>query len=139
VQDVYARFTIDAASEFLFGKNLDTLSATLPIPGETVMGPKGSATDDSWGSFAWAFEMAQQIITTRGRLGYFWPLFELFGDKTAPHTNVIRQWLDPLVKQAMEDKARMAKAGIDRLVGEKTFLQHLADSTEGKFILLHPE
>jgi hypothetical protein len=135
VQDLYARFTLDAASEFLFGTNLDTLSAALPVPGEATMGPKGSATHDTWGSFAQAFEMAQQIITTRGRLGYFWPLFELFGDKTLPHVKTIHQWLDPIVQKALDDKRKMEEAGIRSPVGEKTFLQHLADSTQGQTCL----
>ncbi|KAJ8515461.1 hypothetical protein ONZ45_g7112 [Pleurotus djamor] len=146
VQDIFSRFTLDAASDFLFGHNLDTLSGTLPIPGKTAMGPKGSATHDSWGSFAQAFEMAQQIVTTRARLGYFWPLFELFGDKTSVHTAAIRKWLDPLVEQALvEKKARTVNESIGRLrsgsipppsaIGEKTFLEHLADSTENAVLI----
>ena len=35
--DLYTRFTLDTASEFLFDKNLDTLSASLPIPGTLVL------------------------------------------------------------------------------------------------------
>src|ERR1700720_1527525 len=69
-QDLYARFTLDTASEFLFGLNLNTLSSSLPVPGEGVIGAKGSITADSWGSFAQAFEEIQQIVTTRRRLGY---------------------------------------------------------------------
>lgn len=131
VQDLFSRFALDAASEFLFGKNLDTLSATLPVAGKTKMGPKGSATEDPWGSFASAFEMAQQVVTSRSRVGYFWPIFEIFGDKNAPHSDVVHRWLDPLVKNALEEKERMAKAGVCSPVGDKTFLQHLAESTDG--------
>ncbi|RDB21763.1 hypothetical protein Hypma_011093 [Hypsizygus marmoreus] len=134
-QDLFARFTIDAASEFLFGKNLDTLSGLLPIPGKTAMGPKGSATEDAWGSFSGAFEMAQQIVTTRARIGYLWPLFELFGDKTEPYVKIIQQWLDPLVKQALEDRQQTEKAGVTNAIADKTFLQHLVDSTEDPILI----
>ncbi|KAF5370503.1 hypothetical protein D9615_010334 [Tricholomella constricta] len=134
-QDLFARFTIDAASEFLFGKNLDTLSAALPVPGKTPVGPKGSATLDEWGSFTGAFEMAQQIVTTRARIGYLWPLYELFGDKTQPYVKVIQTWLDPLVKQALEDKALSQRAGITSPTADKTFLQHLVDSTEDAILI----
>jgi hypothetical protein len=134
-QDLYSRFALDAASEFLFGRNLDTLSASLPIPGKTAMGPKGSATEDVWGSFTAAFEMAQQIITTRARIGYLWPLFELFRDQTEPHVKIIQDWLDPLVKLALDDKLRTEEAGATGTIMDKTFLQHLADSTESKRIL----
>ncbi|KAE9397925.1 cytochrome P450 monooxygenase CYP63 [Gymnopus androsaceus JB14] len=135
VQDLFSRFALDAASEFLFGKNLDTLSATLPVAGQTKMGPKGSATDDPWGSFASAFEMAQQVITTRSRYGYFWPIFELFGDKNAPHADAVHRYLDPLVKTALEEKERMAKAGVCSPVADKNFLQHLAESTDDPIII----
>lgn len=134
MQDLFSRFTLDAASEFLFGHNLGTLSGSLPIAGKTAMGPKGSATHDSWGSFAQAFEMAQQIVTTRARLGYFWPLFELFQDKTSPHTAAIRRWLDPLVKEALEQKKVRSGASTSPL-GEKNFMQHLADSTEDAVLI----
>ncbi|KAF9078274.1 cytochrome P450 monooxygenase CYP63 [Rhodocollybia butyracea] len=130
LQDLYSRFALDAASEFLFGKNLDTLSATLPVAGKTKMGPKGSATEDPWGSFTRAFEMAQQVITARSRIGYFWPMFELFGDKNASHSEVVHQYLDPLVRSALDEKERMSRAGICSPVADKNFLQHLAESTD---------
>ncbi|PFH47049.1 hypothetical protein AMATHDRAFT_77386 [Amanita thiersii Skay4041] len=134
-QDLYARFSLDAASEFLFGKSLDTLSATLPIPGKTVMGPKGSATEDTWGSFVNAFEMAQQNITRRARIGYFWPLFELFGDRNEPYAQQIRQWLDPLVQLALDEKTKTDKYGVCSPIADKTFLQHLADSTSDPILI----
>ncbi|KAJ7726285.1 cytochrome P450 monooxygenase CYP63 [Mycena maculata] len=134
-QDLFSRLTLDAASEFLFGTDLKTLGASLPVAGKTRMGPKGSATDDSWGAFAKAFEMAQQIITERGRIGYLWPLFELFKDKNEDNAAVIQAWLDPLVQQVIEDKRRAQKAGIVSPVADKTFLQHLADSTDDRVLI----
>lgn len=129
-QDLYARFTMDAASEFLFGKNLDTLSATLPLPG-AAMGAKGSATDDAWGSFTQSFEMAQHVGSKRARLGYFWPLFELFRDQSKPHAEGIHRFLDPLVSQALKDKRKATND--TQLLTEKNFLQHLAESTDGAY------
>ncbi|KAF9220585.1 cytochrome P450 monooxygenase CYP63 [Gyrodon lividus] len=130
VQDLYARFTIDAASEFLFGKNLDTLSGKLPMAGLTTLSDRGSVTEDAWGTFAKAFEAVQQIITIRARTGLLWPVFELFDDKTMPYVDTIRQWVDPLVRQTLEDKAAAKKLGVNGNLEDKTFLQHLADSTE---------
>lgn len=133
LQDLYARFTIDAASEFLFGKNLDTLSGKLPQPASAALHERGSTTDDAWGTFAKAFETLQHINTLRARMGLIWPIFELFDDKTAPYVDTIRQWVDPLVREALEDNAAAKQAGN---LGEKTFLQHLVDSTEGWFLLV---
>ncbi|KAI6015338.1 cytochrome P450 monooxygenase CYP63 [Pisolithus orientalis] len=149
VQDLYARFTIDAASEFLFGKNLDTLSGSLPRPSSSSPFERGSVTDDAWGTFTRAFETLQRINTLRARTGLIWPLFELFDDKTVPYVDTVRQWIDPLVKRTLEEKAAAKRAGVERNVEEKTFLQHLADSTEAQtaclltyvtyFLALHPD
>ncbi|EEB87979.1 hypothetical protein MPER_14447 [Moniliophthora perniciosa FA553] len=94
------------------------------------MSPKGSATEDSWGSFAHAFEKAQEVVTARARVGYFWPLFELFRDKNAKNAKVIHDWVEPLVNEALSEKARMQKAGVTSPIADKDFLQHLTDSTD---------
>jgi hypothetical protein len=95
------------------------------------MGPKGSATHDTWGSFTQAFEAMQQIVTSRARIGYLWPLFEMSGDKAAPHAAIIRQWLDPIVRETVASKARAREIGSTSPVEEVSFLQRLAESTEG--------
>lgn len=137
VQDLFSRFALDAASEFLFGENLDTLSASLPEPYKTPMGPKGSATTDTWGDFASAFDEAQMNITKRARIGYLWPLLELFEDRNSRHAKVINEWLDPLVKKALREEKRFsAVSGSGTTARDKNFLQHLVDSTESEWILI---
>lgn len=144
VQDLFGRFTMDSASEFLFGQSFNTLGGTLPIPwsaqtskgptsssqGAAHLGAKGSATDDTWGEFVQAFESCQQNITRRARLGYIWPLFELFEDRSLKHQRTIRKWLDPLVSSALEDKKAARRMGVINALQEKTLLQHLVDSTD---------
>lgn len=129
-QDLYARFTLDSASEFLFGSNLDTLSLSLPEPGKAKMGPKGSATNDEFGSFAQAFETAQCVVTQRARLGYFWPVAELLNNNIKKASRITKQWLDPLVQRAIDEKLKAKRAGIEAPISERTFLEHLAQSTE---------
>lgn len=131
IQDLFTRFSLDAASEFLFGRNIGTLSLSRPIPGKGKLGPKGSATDDSWGSFTYAFETAQQVISQRARIGRLWPLFELFCDRNVGHAKVIQEYLDPLVQRAMDDHAQEKRAGVSNSIADKTFLQHLVEGTEG--------
>jgi len=136
-QDLFSRFSLDTASEFLFGENLDTLSSSLPEPYKTPMGPKGSSTTDTWGNFAGAFDEAQINITKRARIGYLWPLLELFEDRNSRHAKVISGWLDPLVKRALEEKKMTNATGDSRTtVGDKNFLQHLADSTESERVFI---
>ena len=135
-QDLFARFTLDSASEFLFGQNLDTLSLALPEPGKAKMGPKGSATNDEFGSFAQAFELAQCVVTQRARLGYFWPFAELRKNKIKEACDITKKSLDPLVRRAIEEKADAKRSGIEAPVSERTFMEHLAQSTDGMKILI---
>ncbi|OCH86929.1 cytochrome P450 [Obba rivulosa] len=130
VQDLYARFTLDAASEFLFGQPMDTLSGKLPVAGQTRLSAKGSATEDDFGSFAQAFEAVQTIVTVRARRGYFWPVWELPGDEALPHVAIISRWLEPVVQRALANKSDMKSAGLTSSVGQGTFLEYLADQTE---------
>jgi hypothetical protein len=104
------------------------------------MGAKGLAMEGDWGAFAEAFETCQQNATSRARIGKTWPLFELLKDKNQEHIKVIHDWLDPVVDTAVEDRTSAEKAGVQSSIAEKTFLQHLADSTDGMstVALRHP-
>ena len=134
-QDLFARFTLDAASEFLFSQCLDTLSLPFPVPGKAALGAKGSVSEGSWGTFAEAFETCQQNITTRARIGRMWPVLELFEDKNDEHIKIIHDWLDPLVKRAISNHLDAEKNRTDSApdsLAERTFIEHLAASTNGR-------
>ncbi|KZS95287.1 cytochrome P450 monooxygenase CYP63 [Sistotremastrum niveocremeum HHB9708] len=130
VQDLFARFTLDTASSFLFGSNIDTLSLPLPKAGEAVMGPKGSAIEGEFGEFASAFESAQQVIIERSRFGVAWPVVELFGDRTLQYVQAIRNFLDPMVKRALDEKQKAKAAGIEKHAEDTNFLDYLATNTD---------
>jgi hypothetical protein len=99
VQDVFGRFTLDAAGEFLFGTTeLNTLDFPLPKPGKALLGQKGSLPEGEYGGFVNAFEELQAVITTRVRRSWIWPLFELFGDATNPPNKMIDDWVSNFLK-----------------------------------------
>ena len=132
VQDLYSRFTLDAASEALFGQKLDTLHGSLPRPGQKGgLSGKGSAPMDEFGSFAQAFEVSQEIIVERTRRGYYWPAFQLFKDDVEPHSKEIDDFLSPMITRVLENKRHMRKAGLTSSVEQSTFLEYLADNTDG--------
>ena len=114
-EDLVARFTVDTASEFLFGENLDTLSYG----------------QDGFGSFTNAFVAIQEQISTRNILGSIWPFFELFEDKCEKHKRVIRGWVDPLVARAVRIQKEMEKKGQTMDPKYSTFLEYLATTTQG--------
>ncbi|KAF8991946.1 cytochrome P450 monooxygenase CYP63 [Cyathus striatus] len=133
IQDLMSRFTLDSASQFLFGIKLDTLSRPLSEPGKVKLGPKGSVridTTDEFDIFTEAFERVAVIITRRGSLGDTWPLLELFHDKTEASIDIIMRWMDPLAQHALEGKAKIKSSGDAVSVNESVFLQYLASQTD---------
>lgn len=132
VQDLYARFTADSAGEFLFGHKFDTLRGSLPIAGNTSMSIKGTASHDEFGTFVQAFEAMQEIVAQRARRGYFWPVHELFKDDMEPHAKVISNFVGPIVNGAMENAQKMKDAGLRSDAEHSTFLEYLAEHTEGQ-------
>ncbi|KAF8573587.1 cytochrome P450 [Ramaria rubella] len=93
MQDLFNRITLDVSSEFLTGSSLNSLSEPLPVAGEALLGPKGSMTEDEFGTFTSAFESVQVVMAERFRLMKHWPILELFKDKTRANMQVIHDWL----------------------------------------------
>ena len=137
VQDLLSRYTLDSAAQSLFGEHVNSLGGTLPIPGQTSMSAKGSLTSDDFGAFVQAFEMAQQIIVSRTHKGYFWPALQLFKDDVQPHVDVIDKWIEPIISRVLSNKMQMRKAGLSFNVEQSTFLEYLAENTEGKHLVFH--
>ena len=115
LEDLIARFTVDTASEFLFGENLNLLSYG----------------NDGFGSFTNAFMDIQALICKRNLLGNFWPLLELFEDKSEQHKQVIRSWVDPLVIRAVRIQKEIKEKGQTVNPDDCTFLEYLATTTQG--------
>lgn len=44
---------------------------------------------------------------------------------------MIKDWLEPLVRDALDEKDRLQAMDIEPPVDQKSFLEHLASSTEG--------
>lgn len=141
VQDLMTRFTMDAASEFLFGKCLDTLKGRLPLPGQATMGTRGSMqasdTDNPLGDFVLckilrylqlgpltmspAFDSAQLMIARRAIRGQLWPLFELFDGTCARHRRIINGFLDPLIEKARKGRGADHQSNQSKKKGKKVY------------------
>jgi len=135
-----SRFTLDSATDFLFGNCVDSLSAGLPYP-HTAKNPpaltysaKGAAAD----AFAKAFAEAQEVCSTRERMGWIWPLSEMWENKTEKPMELVNAYLEPIVKAALEKKKRsrdekeQAQEEEDRDDG--TLLDHLVGKTSGELL-----
>ncbi|KIM86354.1 hypothetical protein PILCRDRAFT_816295 [Piloderma croceum F 1598] len=135
-QDVVSRFTLDSASEFLFGKNVDSLAEYLPYPhhvaGSQATGP---TSVDAFGA---AFAEAQFIISERGRFGWIWPLLEIFHDKTEAPMKIVNAFLDPIMKDAIEKHQSRSTSSLndtDKVSDDETLLDHLVKLTTDRTVL----
>lgn len=132
VQDLFCRFTLDSASEFLFGSDVQSLSADLPYPSTTM----GFTTRESHpsDSFADAFQKAQVASAARSRFSQFWHLMEFWEDKVEKEIQAVFDYVDPIVKRALE--AKKAKEFPNADGGEnETLLEHMTRLTDDPVIL----
>lgn len=139
VQDVFARFTLDAATESLFGSCVHSLRDALPYP--SSMSPRTTNAPCSQAvRFARAFAEAQLAVLRRVHMGSLWPLFEMFEDKTTAPMAVIDAHLEPFVAEALSKKKGSAPTTLESKTGEvndsDTFLDHLVRLTDGNASVL---
>ena len=129
---VLGRFTMDSATEFLFGSNVDTLHAPLAYAHNSPLHSSTDAKPHSSTQFAKAFSQAQSQIALRSRLAGMWPLAEFWKDKTEDSMKVIYDFIDPILKKALVKKGRAGnKLDADASQSE-TLLDHLVGQTDGK-------
>ncbi|PFH46977.1 hypothetical protein AMATHDRAFT_198725 [Amanita thiersii Skay4041] len=148
-QDLMSRFTLDSATEFLFGNCVHSLHAGLPYPANTSLPPPPSSGSPvtshhtaTANTFAAAFLEAQEVISYRERYGWIWPLYEIFEDKTKKPMKVVDGYIEPIIKEAVEKKkARVAAGEIetekkrDELAEGETLLDHLVQVTDDPKVL----
>ncbi|KAF8156866.1 cytochrome P450 monooxygenase pc-2 [Crassisporium funariophilum] len=137
IQDVAARFTLDSATEFLFGHDVRSLAAGIPYPyNSSKAEPLDSGLEsDPAARFAKAFSEAQAITVARARFGYNWPLIEFWSDRMVKPMSIVRELIDPIVAQAVATrKTSMFKKG-DATESEKTLLEELVNSTDDPVLL----
>ncbi|KAG2143715.1 cytochrome P450 [Suillus clintonianus] len=126
-QDLISRFTLDSASEFLFGHCIDSLSARLPYPSDAPESTNAIQGDNASAAFSDAFSQAQQIINRRAAMGQTWPLVEILADSTAQHMKVVNTFLDPILKDALEKHSTAVK--LEKNEDDQTLVDHLVNLT----------
>ena len=127
IQDILSRFTLDTATEFLFGQDVNTLSAGLPYP-STYRGPNRRWEHPS-DRFALAFSRAMEYTFPRAVYEEVWPLTEFWEDTVAPQREITHEFIDPIIHAALEK--RKAGKEMDEILKEDTLLDHLVQQTDG--------
>ncbi|KAG2105766.1 cytochrome P450 [Suillus discolor] len=128
-QDLISRFTLDSASEFLFGHCTDSLSVELPFPDNTLESTNTKGRGDTAAAFADAVSQAEHAISRRVIIGAVWPMTEIFADSTAQHMKVVDEFLDPILEAALTRHSTAAKLDANEITEDQTFLDHLIKLT----------
>ena len=132
-----SRFTLDSATEFLFGNDVRSLSVGLVYPPRSSLAADVAFETHPANAFARAFLQAQMLTSYRERFGKSWRLFEFWSDRVRKHMQVCYTFIDPILKETLERKRSLREAILeknpnDREVSEgKTLLDHLVNCTEG--------
>ncbi|KAJ7648704.1 cytochrome P450 [Mycena polygramma] len=140
-QDLVGRFTMDSATEFLFGTCVDSLKANIPYAHNVAFPPpqSTSAHAQTANRFIETFNAAMQVIAQREWIGAPWPLWEMFEDQTVAPMKVVSAFLDPIISAAIEKK-RLAEglalaAETKGEVEAETLLDELLNSTSDPKVL----
>ena len=135
MQDLVARFTLDSATEFLFGIDVASLQAGLPYPPNSHVDNSTVMTNHPSTLFVEAFQEGQFLTSSRGNYGIDWPLKEFWKDKVKPLRRQMDVFLEPILAKALADrKNRDEKTaqGQEKLMEAETLLDHLVNQTQGQ-------
>jgi hypothetical protein len=128
-----SRFTLDSATEFLFGQDVCSLSAGLPYPQDTIDEKANSpASPHPADVFARSFALAQELSGYRSRRGGTWPLAEFFEDAVIKPKKVVEDFINPIIAEALNKKVT-GTSHTEKLEDDDhiTLLDHLVKCTGG--------
>jgi len=130
------RFTLDSATEFLFGSCFHSLRETLPYPHNAPESNRRAVMTEAE-SFATAFLACQEIVSQREDLGHLlWPFFEILQDKSKEPMKVVGGHIEKFVREALKKRQSTEKTEEKTEEGiEETLLDQLVSMTDGAFVI----
>jgi len=132
LQDLVSRFTLDSATQFLFGYDVESLAAGLPYSISSGIQNSTKFLNHPSNVFVDAFLAGQIQSSLRTRLGPNWPLGEFWEDSIKPLRKLVDQFTKPFLVSALASVKKESKNEVksDDDHGD-TLLAHLVHHTEG--------
>ncbi|KAI9572475.1 cytochrome P450 [Boletus coccyginus] len=141
-QDVASRFTLDSATEFLFGKDVRSLSAGIVYPPSSPLFDDPTFLNHPANRFVCAVVESQIASASRAHYGTFWRFAEFWQDRVEKHVKVCYEFIDPIIADTLAKKKHEKKQpgsdvndGTGRAKEGETLLEHLVHSTEDQKVL----
>ncbi|KAI8993079.1 cytochrome P450 [Trametes punicea] len=136
-QDLVSRFTMDSATEFLFGKDVQSLASGLPYPPTSDMARSRTIKPQA-DEFSSTFLEAQIVSSKRGRFQQAWGLTEFWRDKVAARKATIDKFINPILTDALRRKAEIGPESDSKVSEEDTLLSQLLKVTDD-YNIIHDE
>ena len=133
-QDLVSRFTLDSATEFLFGKDVCSLATGLPYPPAMEPNARAARPKSEEADFVSALYEALNATAQRLPLQDAWPLAEFWHDKVEDHKDAIYKFIDPIVADALRRKAEKSPMPGEKISEDETLLGQLVNVTTGKYL-----
>ncbi|KAK0202674.1 cytochrome P450 [Desarmillaria ectypa] len=127
-QDVAARFTFDSATEFLLGKDVESIAAGLPYPAGSPLANHPNFVNHPSNLFIKAFSRGLELIAGRVQGGGTWPILELCKDRVQPHREEVDCFIQPILAEALDKRSKGIKT--DRDEENMSLLDLLVRSTD---------
>ncbi|KAI0745823.1 cytochrome P450 monooxygenase pc-2 [Earliella scabrosa] len=128
-QDLVSRFTLDSATEFLFGKDVCSLATGLPYPPAMEPNARAARPKSEEADFVSALYEALNATAQRLPLQDAWPLAEFWHDKVEDHKDAIYKFIDPIVADALRRKAEKTPIPGEKISEDETLLGQLVNVT----------
>ncbi|KAI9572477.1 cytochrome P450 [Boletus coccyginus] len=139
-QDVASRFTLDSATEFLFGKDVRSLSAGIVYPPSSPLFNDPTFLHHPANRFVHAFTESQIATASRTNYGTSWRFAEFWQDQVEKHMQVCYEFVDPIVADTLAKKQQGQPGsdvndGMGTVKEGETLLEHLVHYTEDQKVL----
>ncbi|KAJ7053504.1 cytochrome P450 [Mycena amicta] len=119
-QDLIGRFTMDSATETLFGTCVDSLKGSIPYAHNATANAVHTKSREN--TFVQAINDAMEGVAVRDERNFLWPLWEIWKEGTHDAMEVVNAFLDPIIEAAVE-----RKRVVDAMGEEKREAQNLLD------------
>ncbi|KAG9128415.1 hypothetical protein FRC07_013755 [Ceratobasidium sp. 392] len=128
-QDLVSRFTLDSATEFLFG--VDVKSLDEPLAGTA----ESNANVNSSTGFAEAFSSVLDKMMLRFNYADAWAYLEMFWDRTGEDMRVIHSYVEPILRAKLDKKRKGELKTDEEGEDEATLLDHLVQHTDDEKVI----
>lgn len=133
-QDMVARFTLDSATEFLFGYDINSSGAGLPYPDIAKERNTETFTKHPSNTFVKAFAEGQELAVSRFRSGSAWRAVEFWSDIVQPRREVVDNYVDRILADPEFQKAAQSTEP-GKASESASLLHHLVTYTKDPKVL----